>query len=397
VTRIIMLAGKGGVGKTSVAAATGLGCAREGYRTLIVSFDLAHSIRDALGTDDRLVAQRGAQPVEGVANLSYQEIDIYEELGRQWRPIYRYVAGLMNHGGLDSALSDELAVLPGTEDIVALVSLHEHLQSGDYDVIVLDCPPTGETLRFIGLASWMQAYAEKRLKRERRLVNLIRPIAKLASDAALYLPQDDFFAALHDIVERLMFVEARLRDPGSTTARLVTIPEKMVVRETQRAHMYLNMYGVHIDLVAVNRMLPVEDPYFVELVRSQNAYRCILLESFCGVPVVSIPLFPEELCGIEALQKLAGYLYGGRDPARVLHQSSPIVFGEEAGGVKTVEIDLPRVESQQIRLSRSGDDFVLQIGNFKRIMQVPWNLHDFTRKDATFENGKLVVRFFRSN
>lgn len=396
-TRLIMLSGKGGVGKTSVAVATALASARKGYRTLILSFDLAHSVRDSLGLHEHLVAHAGPRPTPGVDQLWFQEIDIYEELERDWGPIYRYIAGLMSHGGLDNALADELAVLPGMEDIVALIALHDHFVSGEYELIVLDCPPTGETLRFIGLASWMRAYAERRLNKERRLVNLVRPLAKMAHQAAMYLPEDDFFASMKAIVDRLVLVESKLRDPDITSARLVTIPEKMVIRETQRAQMYLNMYGLHIDLVAVNRMLPVEDPYFASLAQTQLDYRAQLEASFQGTPLVSIPLFPNEVCGLDALAQLAEHLYAGEDPSRALHQSMPIRYAEEAGGVaKRLEIELPFVEREQISFSRHGEDFVLRIGNFKRILQLPWNIHAYQQQEALFQEGKLIVRFFNN-
>jgi arsenite/tail-anchored protein-transporting ATPase len=394
--RIILVSGKGGVGKTTVAAATGLASARKGYRTLVLSFDLAHSLADSFNKDESLFSEAKGLPVEVAANLHIQEIDVQEELDRQWKEIYRFSASLMVGGGLQEIVADEVAIMPGMEDIVALIKMNEYVKGNDYDVIVLDCPPTSESLRFVSIATALDWYVRKRLKTDRRLVKLARPLVSLLSDdAKLFLPDDEYFNTLESIFERIKGVDEMLRDPKITTVRLVTNAEKMVMRETQRAFMYFCMYGMTIDAVVINKIMPAEAGYFGEWAKQQQEYVQEISSYFEPVPVSKLPMFPREVCGLEKLEGFASDLYGDKDASLIMVKAPALGFEKVNKDEYKLNVAMPFAPKDKIDVLRENEDLVIRIGTFKRHVLLPRAIHGLETVGAAMEGDRLVVRFKR--
>jgi arsenite-transporting ATPase len=392
-TRILLITGKGGVGKTTTAAATGLAAAARGHRTLVLSFDLAHSLRDSFDLDAELLADHRGEPVEIADRLEIQEIDVQEELARDWSEIYRYSASLMTGGGLDGVMAEEVAIMPGMEDVVALIRLNHYLATGRYDLIVLDAPPTGEALRFVSITASLDWYVRKRLKVDRKISKLVRPMGKLSDAVNLYLPQDSYFAALQKLFERLDGVEEKLRDPEVTTVRLVMNPEKMVFRESQRAFLYFCLYGMTTDQVVVNRVLPSGEGYFKEWAEAQQQLLTEIEATFAPVPVVRMPFLSHEVVGRERLTEFAQLLHGERDPMEQRIHAPVYGFTKEESGRYRLELSLPHVADDRIDLSRQREDLVVRIGTFKRNILLPRTVAALPTAGAELRDGKLIVHF----
>ena len=304
--RIIFFAGKGGVGKTSVAAATGIQAAEMGKKTLIMSLDAAHSLIDIFDLGRNLLDQNRGKPVKVRENLWLQELDIQEEIQKNWGSIHKYLSLLLNTTGLNEILAEELAILPGMEEVSLLLYINQYVQRKKFEVIILDCAPTGESLRFISIPTTLEWYMSKVFKMERTLVKVARPIAKRIYNVPL--PGDDYFETLEKLFERLKGVDQILTDPQCTTVRLVANPEKIVLKETQRAYMYFCLYRMHIDAIVLNRIFPerVRDAYFSEWKKNQETYRKKAEEYFSPLPILSVPLFREEVLGYEPLETTGG-------------------------------------------------------------------------------------------
>jgi arsenite-transporting ATPase len=260
--RIILFAGKGGVGKTSVAAATGIKAAEMGKKTVIMSLDIAHSLSDIFDLERGLLDKNKGRPIKISKNLWIQELDVQEEIEKNWGDIHKYISTLLNTTGLDEILAEELAILPGMEEVSLLLYINRYVQQKKFDVMILDCAPTGESLRFISIPTTLEWYISKVFKMERALAKYVGPVAKRLYDVPI--PGDDYFEAISILFERLKGVDQILADPDITTVRLVTNPEKIVLKETQRALMYFCLYKMNIDGIIINRILPedVKDNYF---------------------------------------------------------------------------------------------------------------------------------------
>ncbi len=396
--RILLVGGKGGVGKTTVAAASGLAAARQGYRTLVLSFDLAHSLSDSFDLQEDLFSTAKGQPIRIEENLDIQEIDVPEELERQWSEVYRYSAGLFAVGGLDEVVAEEVAIAPGMEDVVALIQLNEHVAQNRYDVIVLDCPPTSAALQFVSITSSIDWYVRKRLKNDRQLARLVRPLARRFSESAsVSIPDDDFFGALQRLFDRLAGVDQLLHDPHVTTVRLVTNADKMVVRETQRAYMYFCMYDMTTDLIVINRLLPAGDGYFADWAKSQARYVDDIVAYFDPVPVVRLPLMANEVVGIERLIGFETQLFGGQDPTRFFVDTPAYGFAKDGLGRYRLELKLPFVPRDQIAVSRKNEDLVVRIGTFKRNILLPRAIIPLETAGATLDGQKVTVRFAKES
>ena len=268
--RIIIFSGKGGVGKTTVAAATAVRCAENGLKTIAISIDIAHSLSDAFQLDVDLHDHNRGKPRRIQENLWIQEVDIQEELDRHWGEVSKYLAALLGSSGITEVMAAELAIIPGMEDVVSLLYINQYYRENTYDVIVIDCAPTGESLRFIGMPTTLEWYMKKVFKLERNLMKVARPIAKRLTD--LPLPEDAYFASLQDLFLRLDGIDRVLLDREITSIRLVTNAERMVIRETQRAFMYFCLYGLVVDAVIVNRLFPesLQDAYFEDWLTTQQ-------------------------------------------------------------------------------------------------------------------------------
>jgi len=388
--RIILVSGKGGVGKTTVAAATALAAAKHGHRTLVFSLDLAHSLSDSFDLDHGLFDQNKGLPLTVADKLDIQEIDVQEELERHWGEVYRYTAMLFSSAGVSDMVAEEVAILPGMDDIISLMHINQYLQEGTYDTIVVDCPPTSESLRFVSINATLDWYMRKRFKLDRNLLKVTRPIASRLTN--MPLPDDDYFAAIQRLFARLDGVEKVLVDPRVTTVRLVTNAEKMVIRETQRAYMYFCLYGITTDQVIVNRILPQQKGYFSRWAETQQGYAQEIDDFFQPVPTSRLPMFAQEVIGLERLGELAQALYADTDPTRFNLDSPPYAFSKRRD-VYELKLRLPFAGKDDVDVSRHGEDVVVRIGSFKRHIPLPRSVSRLETTGASLNDDQLLITF----
>jgi len=390
--RVILFSGKGGVGKTTVAAATGYRCAQMGYRTIIVSLDPAHSLTDSFDIPVDLHDHKEGLPRQLSDNLWIQEIDVQEEVERWWGDVYQYLTTLFRTTGLDEVVAEELAIIPGMEEVVGLLYLNQYVKEKTYDVIILDCAPTGETLRFISMPSTLEWYIKKIFPLERNLVRLARPFAKMVTDVPM--PEDSYFQGLKSLFDKLEGIENVLMDKNMTSVRLVTNPEKMVVRETQRAFMYFCMYGLTVDLIVVNRVLPpeIQDQYFQKWIASQGKYLEEIETYFAPVPVIKLKLFDEEIVGMERLQDLAHALYGTLNPCQVFFHEEPYSFTKEDSSY-AVKLKVPFATKEHVNLYKDMEGLIIRIGGFKRHIPLPRALMRSKLQGAKLVDKCLTITF----
>ena len=390
--RIIFFAGKGGTGKTSIAAATGIRSAEMGKRTVIMSLDVAHSLSDIFDLEKDLLDQNKGQPVQINPNLYIQEIDIQEEITRYWRDIHRYLSSLFNTTGLDEVLAEELAILPGMEEVSLLLYINQYVQQKEYDVILLDCAPTGESLRFISIPATLEWYMQKIFKVERTLAKYVGPVAKRFTDVPL--PDDNYFKALEALFERLQGVDQILTNPKITTVRLVTNPEKVVLKETQRAFMYFCLYKMSIDAIVMNRILPeqITESYFKSWIKGQQQHRKAAEHIFSPVPIMSVDLFQGEILGYQKLKKLARQLYGKKNPLKRYYKDAPYQLVKENGNYH-LKVKLPFLLKEDVHLNRFFDELIIRIGGFKRNILLPRQVASKAQVNARLEGQVLDICF----
>jgi len=306
--RILLFSGKGGVGKTSLAAATGVKLAQLNYRTLVMSIDPAHSLADSFDLGEALFHRTTSDPLPINDRLSIFELNIQKEVKRHWQEIAAYVTSVLRTTGISGVEAEELAILPGMEELSAMMYINQYRREGRYDVVVLDAAPTAESMRFVSMPTTLDWYIKHIFPFQRNLIKVVRPIANKV--APFELPSDRYFINIQDLFEKLEGVDTVLEDPGITSVRLVTNPEKMVLRETQRAFVYFSLHGLTVDTVIVNRVLPTEvmDAWFNEWHQSQERILREIEEYFAPVPVKWVPLFAHEVLGMQRLEDLAGAL-----------------------------------------------------------------------------------------
>ena len=389
--RILLFSGKGGVGKTSLAAATGLHLAKLGKRTLVMSIDPAHSLGDAFDLDLALFHGKTSEPLPIGAKLAIQEVNIQREIRVHWSEISAYVSGLLRTTGLGDVEASELAILPGMEELSAMMYVNLYRREKSYDVIVLDCAPTAESMRFVSMPTTLEWYMKHIFTFQRTLLKAVRPVANRV--APFELPPDRYFANVQQLFAKLEGIDALLSDPKVTSVRLVTNPEKMVIRETQRAFTYFSVHGLVVDQVIVNRVLPpeVRDSFFADWRRSQERALEEIEEYFAPVAVRRVPLFRDEVLGQKRLQVLAEALYpGGEDPSRVTEVERPFVFTKK-DGKREVHLRLPFAEKSEIGLFKKGDELVVQVGAIRRHVGLPTSMAALVPGRARLEEGRLVV------
>src|ERR1700746_2743115 len=330
--RILMFTGKGGVGKTSLAAATGVKLASLHYRTLVMSIDPAHSLGDSFDLENDLFHLQTSDPLAINDRLSIQELNIQREIKRHWQEISSYVSSVLRTTGISGVEAEELAILPGMEELSAMMYINQYRREQRYEVMVLDAAPTAESLRFISMPTTLDWYMKHIFPFQRNLLKAVRPIANRV--APFELPTDSYFANIRDLFGKLEGVNEIMEDPHTTSVRLVTNPEKMVLRETQRAFVYFSLHGLTVDTVIVNRVLPsdVSDRLFSEGHSSQDSIIRELEEYFPPVPVRRVPLFAHEVLGQQRLQEVATVLYSeGEDPSAVTRTERPYAFEKRNG------------------------------------------------------------------
>jgi len=389
--RILLFSGKGGVGKTSLAAATGVRLAQLNYRTLVMSIDPAHSLADAfdLGTD--LFHRTTSDPLPINDHLSIFELNIQKELRRHWQEIASYVTSVLRTTGISGVEAEELAILPGMEELSAMMYINQYRREERYDVVVLDAAPTAESMRFISMPTTLDWYMKHIFPFQRNVLKAVRPIANKV--APFELPTDRYFLNIRDLFEKLEGVDEILEDPNLTSVRLVTNPEKMVLRETQRAFVYFSLHGLTVDTVIVNRVLPAEvmDAWFNEWHMSQEHILKEIDEYFAPVPVKRVPLFAHEVLGTQRLEDLARVLNpGAEDPAAVTRTEKPYTFGKQ-DGVYQVRIVLPFASKGEVGLFKKGDELVVEIGTFRRHIGLPRSMAALVPARAKLESHVLTV------
>ena len=389
--RILLFSGKGGVGKTSLAAATGVRLAELGYRTLVMSIDPAHSLGDAFDLDTDLFHLTTSDPLAINDRLSIFELNIQKEIKRHWQEISSYVSSVLRTTGISGVEAEELAILPGMEELSAMMYINQYRREKRYDVIVLDAAPTAESMRFISMPTTLDWYMKHIFPFQRNLMKAVRPIANRM--APIELPPDTYFGNIRDLFEKLEGVDDIMEDPKITSVRLVTNPEKMVLRETQRAFVYFSLHGLTVDQVIINRLLPAEvrDTWFSEWHASQDRTVREIEEYFAPVPVKKVQLFSHEVLGKQRLEELARVLYAeGEDPAAVTRTEKPYTFGKVDGRYE-IRVLLPFATKGEVELFKKGDELVVQIGSFRRHIGLPRSMASLSPSRARLESKVLTV------
>jgi arsenite-transporting ATPase len=383
--RVLLHTGKGGVGKTSVSLATALGAARHGHRVFVLSTDSAHNLGDVLG---RPV---GAQPTEVAERVTAQEVDVLTELDRSWSQIQDWLRDLMRPG-TDEMVADELLVFPGMEELVALRAVREVEATGDYDVCVVDCAPTGSTLRMLRFPDVLRIFMDNFFDWKRKAARLLRPVAtRIGAEA--FVPGDEVFAAFERLYRDVEDVRQILMDTDRTSARLVVNPARIVVDETRRSFAYLNLYGVATDAVLVNRVLPPEAAggYFARWAKREQLELAEIEQSF-PVPQFRAPLLPNEPIGAAALGALATELFGERDPSQFFTRSRPIRMTKR-GDQTVLEIELRNADSSELDISLRGDQLFVRVRDIQRRICVPDSVAGRSVASARMNDGVLEVAF----
>jgi arsenite/tail-anchored protein-transporting ATPase len=377
--------GKGGVGKTSVAAATALRCARRGARTMVISTDLAHSLGDSF---DR---ELGAEPIEVAPNLWAHESDAMHEVAKSWGAIQEYIKTIFLWRGIDDVLSEEMSVLPGMDELAALLRIAEHHDSGKYDLIVVDAAPTGETLRLLSLPEASKWWLERIYPLQQKLTKVAGPIVRRM--IGMPMPSDAVYAAGDRLFRQLEHLHDLLIDPERTSMRIVLNLEKMVIKEAQRSFTYFHLYGYATDLAVVNRLLP-SDPgaYFAAWHDVQQRYLPMVEESFAPVPVRTVPYFDREVVGLEMLDRVASALFGDEDPAREFYRGRPYRVERTASGF-ALSLELPFASKNDVSLTRNADELTVHVGAFRRNLILPRLLLNAPTQGARFEDRTLKIQF----
>ncbi len=389
--RLILMTGKGGVGKTSVAAATGLRCAELGYRTLVLSTDPAHSLADSFDME------LGHDPREVRPNLWGAELDALKELEGNWGAVKRYITQVLQARGMEGVQAEELAILPGMDEIFGLVRMKRHYDEGTYDVLIIDSAPTGTALRLLSLPEIGGWYMRKFYKPLQAVSVALRPLVEplFRPIAGFSLPNKEVMDAPYEFYEQIEALQKVLMDNTQVSVRLVTNPEKMVIKESLRAHAYLSLYNVSTDLIIANRIIPdtVTDPFFQKWKENQEQYRQEIHENFRPLPVKEVPLYAEELCGLEALDRLKETLYADEDPAQVYYKETTLRVVQEASNQYSLELYLPGIAKDQIQLNKTGDELNIRIGNHRRNMVLPQALAALQPTGAKMDDDYLKIKF----
>ena len=386
--RTILYTGKGGVGKTSVAASTARRCAAAGLRTIVLSTDPAHSLSDSLE------AELSSRPTQVADRLWGQEVQAQEEMERHWDAVSGWLGELLSERGVDPISADELTVPPGMDELFSLLQIKAHHETTDYDAIIVDCAPTGETLRLLSfpdVASW---WLEKVFPWEKRLYAAARPFARTFLD--IPMPSEAVFDDVQRLVRNLVAMNDILRDRSRTSIRLVMNPDRMVIKEAMRTFTYLNLYGYLTDAVVVNRVFPAEvaDGYFGGWRAVQQEQMELVESAFSPVPILCAPYFEQEVVGPAMLDRLADAVFEDLDAGAVLHEDLSQELIAENGSA-TLRLPLPFAEKGDIDLKKIGLEVVVRVGGQKRTIILPPALATYRPRGARFEDGALQVTFER--
>lgn len=385
--RIILYTGKGGVGKTSVSAASAVRCADLGYRTVVLSTDAAHSLADSFDLPI------GPEPTELAPNLWGQEVDVLYQMEKYWGNVQRYMATVFAWRGLDEIIAEEMTVFPGMEELASLLQIVHLHDDGNYDVAIVDCAPTGATLQLLSFPEVARWYLDKIFPIERKVMQMTRPLLRAVVD--IPIPDDELFDTVAELILSLDRMHTLLADPQKSSVRLVLNPEKMVIKEAQRAFTYLSLYGYATDLIVSNRIIPgdVRDEYFAAWKEIQKKHSQLIEEAFAPLPILTVPLFDQEVVGLEMLRRMARSIHGDDDPTRVYYVGWAQRVEKDDHGY-TLTIPLPFVAKEKVQLTRSTfDELVIHIGNYKRNLLLPRALTGLEVTGARYQEDRLAVRF----
>jgi arsenite/tail-anchored protein-transporting ATPase len=383
--RIILYTGKGGVGKTSVAAATARRCAAAGARTLVLSTDPAHSLAESLQ------APVSGEPTDVGDGVWAQQVQAQEELERNWSAAQEWLGGVLTDRGVERIAAEELTVPPGADELFSLLQLKHHAESGEWDAIIVDCAPTGETLRLLSFPDAARWWLDRVLGRETALLAATRPLARAFFDISL--PDERVMADIQRLVGNLIAMHELLRDAERVTLRLVMTPDRMVVAEAMRTFTYLNLYGYLCDAVVVNRVFPDNVGEYFGAWRAVQAEQLAEVQaSFAPVPVLQAPYFEQEVIGAPMLDRLSGALFDGRDAGAVLHDRLTQELALD-GTRAELRLDLPFVSKGDIALRKIGLELVVRVDGYKRTIVLPGVLAGFKPTSAKLNEGSLVVGF----
>lgn len=388
--RLILMTGKGGVGKTSMAAATGLRCAELGYRTLVLSTDPAHSLADSFQVE------LGHEPRQIKENLWGAELDVLEEMEHNWGAVKRYITEVLQARGLEGVQAEELAILPGSDEIFGLVRVFRHHEEGHYDVLIIDSAPTGTALRLLSIPEVGGWYMRRLYKPFEKMAVTLRPLVEpiFRPLAGFSLPDKELMDIPYDFYEKIERLGTVLTDNSITSVRLVTNPERMVINESLRAHAYLSLYGISTDLIIANRIIPdeVQDPYFQYWKENQLSYRKEIHENFSPLPVKEVPLYTKEICGLDAIANLSELLYGEEDPSQVYYRETTFSIEQVKKGYQ-LKLFLPGIEPQKVEVNKKGDELNVRIGNHRRNIVLPQALAALKVAGAEMDGEHLTIAF----
>ena len=388
--RIIFFAGKGGVGKTSMAAATGIKTSRMGYNTVIMSLDIAHSLSDIFDLAKDLLDQNKGKPIRIKNKLWIQELDINKEIEENWGDIHKYISLLLNTTGLDEVLAEEISILPGMEEVSLLLYINRYIEENRFDVIILDCAPTGESLRFISIPTSLEWYIKKIFRIEKTIAKYVGPITQRIYNVPM--PDQSYFDAVESLFKRLKGVDQVLVDPKVTSVRLVTNPEKIVLKETQRAFMYFCLYQMSTDAIIMNRIIPedIKDSYFKDWRKSQSKYIEKAKEYFSPIPIFMVNLFRGEILGYEYLKELSDQMYNGENPLKYFYQGKPYSIIKEKGQYQ-IQIKLPFIAKDDIEINKVSDELILRLGGFRKNILLPRQVAASKSVKARYEGENLFI------
>jgi arsenite/tail-anchored protein-transporting ATPase len=385
--RIILYTGKGGVGKTSMSAATAIQSAKRGLKTLVVSTDPAHSLGDSFGIS------LSSDPTLLADNLWAQEISTIHEMEQGWGKIQAYLTNLFTTKAVNDITTEELTMFPGMEDLLSLLRVLHYYKEKTYDVIIIDCAPTGETLAMLSYPDMLRWWIDKLFPIQRKVMKVVRPIAQPL--LGIPLPTDDTMSELLHVLNQLDEMRDVLSDRTVTSVRIVVNPEKMVIKEAQRSFTYLNMYDYNIDTIIVNRLIPntVSDHYFDAWKANHEKYKTIIEESFQPLPIYYAPLFEQEVVGFNMLERMGEAIFLPNDNPVEMKYTLRTQHIRKIENEYLLSLPIPFVDKKELSLNQKGDELIVRAGAIKRMITLPKTLTYLSIKGAKFEENMLNIRF----
>ncbi|MTI46708.1 ArsA family ATPase [Sporosalibacterium faouarense] len=384
--RIILYTGKGGVGKTSVAAATAIKSAKSGKKTLVISADPAHSLGDALDI------QLKSEPIEIMDNMWAQEISSLYEMEKGWKKVQDYLTALFTSKTVKDITTEELTIFPGMEDLLSLLRILDYYKSKTYDVVIVDCAPTGETLKLLSFPEMLRWWMEKLFPIKRKAVKIIKPVAQPL--LGIPIPNDSVMGEVENLYRNLDEMRNIFTDKEVTSIRIVVNPEKMVIKEAQRSFTYLNMYDFNVDAVMVNRVISddINDGYLDTWKTIHKKYLKTIEESFSPIPIYKAPLFDKEVVGLKMLSKMGDTIFKSENPTSIKYNDR-VQKIEKQGEEYIYSIYTPFLKKEDLSLNQKGDEVIIRAGNIKRNITLPRILINLSIKGAKFEEDRLKIRF----